>query len=145
MAEAEIIFAIVDNRAKVDDIAEQGCRRPPAAVGDDQVGLQLGPAADRLVGGLAEFEEPPVDLRPGGRRALPVLGRERVAPDVERPEHLGRGGRAVRDRLDQEVALPPGPSLGPLEGDVAKLGRERVVEEQHAHEGQPPRPASWLS
>ena len=107
-----------------------GAPRPPWAT--TRSGLRSGLVRMRLEGRLAELEELAVDLRPGGRRSLPVLVRERVAPDVEPVEHLRRRRRAVRDRLDQEVALPP-VATGQLEGHVAELGGERVVEEQHAH------------
>ncbi len=128
MVEGKVIFAVIDNRA-IDNVAKQRRRPTSSAMGDDQVGLQVGSSTNRLVGSLAEFEIFGIDLRPGCRVTLAIFFGKRIALHVEALKHLGRRRRARRDRLDQEVAIPA-VSAVQFECDVAELGGKCVVEKE---------------
>src|SRR5262249_52978196 len=129
------IFTIVDEWAN-EGIVEEECGRSAAAMGDDEIGAELGLLQYSLVDRPALFEVVRVDLRPGDALAGAMLGRDRHLVQVE-SQHLRCRRGATREALYQEAALP---TMAPdqLEAEPAELGGERVVDEKDVHDRRPP-------
>ena len=123
MTGREIVFAVVDDRA-VEQVFQEQRRCAAAAVGDNQVGFQVGSRAQGIEDALALLEIHPIDLGPGNAFLRPVLGRQRKLVQLELLEHLGRGRGTAREALDQEAALPA-MYLFSTRGRAGRTGRGR--------------------
>ena len=94
MTGREVVLTVVDDGA-VEQVFQEKRRRAAAAVGDNQVGLQVGSCAQGIEDTLALLEIHPKDLGPGNPFLRPVLGRQGKLVQVELLEHLGRGRGAA--------------------------------------------------